>query len=112
VAPSHVCHTQQADPDPDPQRSCDDASSQKIRIVVLRTVRLVMYVVKLANARDPSLGHLEERQSADRLDRVRIQRRRDSVHTLTPRPKVVMRACAPLNMSTKGTLKSMTVGVH
>ena len=68
----------------------DDRVAHDGAVVVGRAVRLVVDVVELADGADARKAQLAERDAADPLDEVGLQRGGDAVHRASPGPEIVV----------------------
>ena len=103
-----VAGVEQRQPDAGVGRRDPEHLPHHVRFVVGLAAHPVVQVVELAHARVAGQRHLRERRRGEREVPLRIERRRQLVHPLAPRPERTRRT---MGTASKGAVEGVTVGV-
>ena len=107
---SSIGHTKQYHSNTGTLCGISDPLSQLQAVGIGNAVGLVMEVMKLTDRSESRLNHLQVGERRNSLDAIRIQLVRKTVHSIPPRPKVVV-AMSALNPAANSSLEGMAVSI-
>ena len=102
---------QQGQADPRRRGRRDDPAGDLGDVVIGRARRIVVQIMKLADAGEAALQHLQEGQGGDGLDLLRPAPVQKAIHQRPPGPEVVVRRPARLGQARHRALKGVAVQI-